>query len=214
MDGSSAPKSGNRLRGSHGTSTPNRSDDVLAEGRALLTSETLASRVVNKQKQSLVWPARDRGQASINKLTFDKKCKMSVCYSSSNARCAVYNSVMVCIINMIEVINGENVIYACGYPSRRTRAKPACSFRMRAATCCSFFSSANPDLILRSLVPPGTRRLEGWPHRKSHVWNLCASERKIRPYFNALIIGDNNWPLPLLSHAPGRMQAMLPRRHL
>jgi hypothetical protein len=124
MDPSSAPKSGNRLRGSHGTSTPNRSDDVLAEGPALLTSEALANRVVNKQKQSLVWPARDRGQASINKLTFDKKCKMSVCYSSSNARCAVYNSVMVCIINMIEVINGENVIYACGHPSGRTRQSP------------------------------------------------------------------------------------------
>src|SRR6476660_8645773 len=58
-------------------------------------------------------------------------------------------------------------------------------------------------LILRSLVPPGTRRLEGWPHTNSHLWNLWARERKIRPHFNALVIGDNN-SLSLRSHPPAR----------
>src|SRR6476660_10445305 len=58
-------------------------------------------------------------------------------------------------------------------------------------------------LILRSLVPPGTRRLEGWPHTNSHLWNLWACERKIRPHFNALIIGDNNSSF-LRSRAPDR----------
>jgi len=43
-----------RLRGSHGTFDPNPSDDVLAGSPALLTSEALASRFVNKQKQSSV----------------------------------------------------------------------------------------------------------------------------------------------------------------
>jgi len=61
-------------------------------------------------------------------LTFNKKYQMSVVYPRK--LCAlrpVYNDAMVCAFNMIDVINGENVIYACGHPSRRTRAKPACS---------------------------------------------------------------------------------------
>jgi hypothetical protein len=75
----------------------------------------------------MTWVQEEFKLFIINKLTFHKKCKMSLFYSGNCARCAVYNNVMACIINMVNVINGENVIYACGHPSRRTRAKPACS---------------------------------------------------------------------------------------
>ena len=40
-------------------------------------------------------------------------------------------------------------------------------------------------------------------HTNSHLWNLWACERKIRPHFNALIIGDNNSSF-LRSRAPDR----------
>jgi len=39
----------------------------------------------------------------------------------------IYNVAIVRVIIGENAIYGENVIYACGHPSRRTRAKPACS---------------------------------------------------------------------------------------
>jgi len=50
-------------------------------------------------------------------LTFNKKHKMSVWYSENGVRCTVSATKQWCVINMIDVINGENVIYACGHPA-------------------------------------------------------------------------------------------------
>ena len=54
------------------------------KARALLASEALASRLVNKQKQTSMTGARQQFKLfTISKLTLHKQCKMSVCYSGN-----------------------------------------------------------------------------------------------------------------------------------
>jgi hypothetical protein len=102
--------------------------------------------------------------------------------------------------NAHDVINAGKDIYACRHPSRRVTYGHAPQDVGRRR--CSFFSSADLDLILRSLVPAGTRRLEGWPHTGTVTYGIYAQGReKFRPRFNALIIGDNNSPLLTISRA-------------
>ena len=62
---------------------------------------------------------------------------------------------------------------------------------MRAAILRDARGQARVLLRMRAEVVEG-------PQKNGHLW-----KRKIRPYFNALIIGDNNTPLPLRVHAWG-----------
>jgi hypothetical protein len=59
----------------------------------------------------MTWARQEFKLLTINKLTFHKKCKMSIFYSGNMRAVRVYNDVMACNINKVDVINGENVIY-------------------------------------------------------------------------------------------------------
>ena len=55
----------------------------------------------------MTWARQEFKLLTINKLTFHKKCKMSIFYSGNMRAVRVYNDVMACNINKVDVINGE-----------------------------------------------------------------------------------------------------------